>query len=247
MGSEMCIRDRVSMHFRGPLQLKQFAVYTPAGASAKAKRDSHVRRHAHGHGHAHGHHAARAAEAEPQVGAMVTATIDGQVVSWANDWSGQASTAAPAASSPSAPAANQNYAAPAASSSSESSEPSSSSAEAAPSASASSAGGSISSSSGGWGRQAYYNSAGTSNGVVFLNHQGGSGSGVFDYTYGNSLSYANSQGTGCSSDPVTLADTTLPSDAEVVIMSDNKCSGDDCGFYRDGTTAYHVRFLQESP
>jgi len=238
------------MHFRGPLQLKQFAVYTPSTSSSKAKRDAHVRRHAHAHGHAHQHHV-RAAEAnaEAQVGAVVTATIDGQVVSWTNEYTGQSSTATPAAAKSSAPAVNVDYAAPASSSaaasaaaasSAEHSSTPSSSDTSAPSPSASSASGSISSSSGGWGRQAYYNSAGTSNGVVFLNHQGGSGSGTFDYAFGNSLSYSNANGTGCASNPTALGDVTLPSDAEVVIMTDKKCSGDDCGYSRDGTEAYHV-------
>jgi len=222
------------MHFRGPIQLKQFAVYMPGSPSAKAKRDAHVRRHAHAHA-GHMHHA-RAPE--PQAGAIVTATINGEVVSWTNEYTGMSSTAAPGApaAASSAPAANDDAAAPA--SSSQSSEPSSSSAAPA-AASASSAGGSISSSSGGWGRQAYYNSASGSQGLVFLNHNGGSGSGVFDYTFGNSLSYASADGTEGSANPTTLSDTTLPSEAEVVIMSDNECSGDDCGYTRNGTVAYH--------
>ena len=103
------------------------------------------------------------------------------------------------------------------------------------------AAGNIGSLSGGWGRQAYYNAEdGTADGLVFLNHYGGSGSGVFDYTFGNSLSYASSDGTYGSTDSQILADTTLPSSAEVVIMMDQKCDGD-CGYVRPGTgdVAYH--------
>ena len=81
---------QVSIHFRGPLQLKQFAVYTPA--SAKAKRS--VPEHAHAHGHAHNHaefHKRRQAET------WVTVTMDGQVVSWVNDYNGGAATSTAAA------------------------------------------------------------------------------------------------------------------------------------------------------
>ncbi|KAK5727936.1 target of Sbf [Elasticomyces elasticus] len=231
-GSMSPLDQELSFHFRGPLQLKQFAVYTPGSSSSKSRRSTtHERRHAHGHGHARLHHARDAA-----VGEMVTATIDGVVQSWVNEYSGVA-TSAPAAA-PAAPssdaaattvAAAANYVA-----------PSSSSSESSASASPSSASGSISSSSGGWARQAYYDSsAGKSEGLVFLNHEGGSGSGVFDYTYGNSLSFASADGKSGASSAQVLDDCTLASDDEIVIMSDSPCSGDDCGFHREGTVAYH--------
>ena len=171
---------------------------------------------------------------------MVTATIDGVVVSWTNEWSGLATSAPAADSSSPAPAAassppvdvNVNLAAPA----------SPTSAAPAATSSAASNEGSISSSSGGWSRQAYYDSSSaTADGLVFLNHFGGSGSGVFDYTFGNSLSYASTDGNAGASSPQTLEDTTLPSTAEVVIMSDKECGDNngDCGYYRPNTTAYH--------
>ncbi|KAK0854339.1 target of Sbf [Friedmanniomyces endolithicus] len=206
--------QELSFHFRGPIQLKQFAVYTPSGSSSKARRSApNERRHAHGHGHAHLHHARDAA-----VGAEVTATINGLVQTPSS------AAAAPTAAAPPSPGPPS----PASSESSASASPSSGSS------------GSISSSSGGWSRQAYYDSASsTSEGLVFLNHNGGSGSGVFDYNYGNSLSFASSDGLSGASSSQVLKDTTLPSSAEVVIMSDSPCSGDDCGFYREGTVAYH--------
>ncbi|KAK0259923.1 target of Sbf [Friedmanniomyces endolithicus] len=222
--------QELSFHFRGPIQLKQFAVYTPSGSSSKARRSApNERRHAHGHGHAHLHHARDAA-----VGAEVTATINGVVQSWVNEWSGAASSA-PAADPSSAAAAPTAAAPPSPGSAS----PASSQSSASPSPSSGSSG-SISSSSGGWSRQAYYDSSSsTSEGLVFLNHNGGSGSGVFDYNYGNSLSFASSDGLSGASSSQVLKDTTLPSSAEVVIMSDSPCSGDDCSFYREGTVAYH--------
>lgn len=239
-GSLSPFDEEVSMHFRGPLNLKQFAVYTPSSSSTKAKmvRRSPERRHAHGHGHAHLHHARDAAAKEEKrgLGDIVTAVIDGEVVTWANEYAGGAATSTAAAVSSvatSAPAAYSSVASAASSAASASAYSSSSSSDDDDSSS--------SSSGSGWTRQAYYDSeAGTSDGLVFLNHEGGSGSGVFDYTFGNSLSYSSADGCSGASAPTTLEDCTLPSDTEVVIMTDTKCSDDEgCGYSRDGTVAYH--------
>jgi hypothetical protein len=73
---------------------------------------------------------------------------------------------------------------------------------------------------------------------VFLNHFGGTGSGVFDYSFGSSLSYASSDGCTGAASPQTLECTTLPSSAEVVIMTDRQCEDGSCGYYRPGTVAY---------
>jgi Putative TOS1-like glycosyl hydrolase (DUF2401) len=86
------------MHIRGPVHLKQFAVYYQ-NPSAPKKREPVRKRHGHQHLHKH-----RAAE-EKRAPDMVTATINGQVVSWANDYTGAGSPAAAAATSP--PAAPQ--------------------------------------------------------------------------------------------------------------------------------------------
>lgn len=228
------------MHFRGPLKLKQFAVYTPSGSSSKKSRRN-ARRNAHLHNHAHAH--AHKREADAAVGDIVTATIDGNVVSWTNEYSGLSTSAAGSSVSSSsaadvtgAPDVKGNYfGAPSSGLSSATATITGSS----PSSSSVSEG-SIGSTTGGWSRQAYYDaSSGSADGLVFLNHNGGSGSGVFDYTFGNSLSYSSSDGCSGASSPTVLEDCQLPSDAEVVIMSDQQCQGDDCGFYRDGTTAYH--------
>lgn len=223
------------MHFRGPAKLKQFAVYTPSGSSSNSKRSAtSARRHAHAHAHAHKR------EAEAGMGDMVYATIDGKAVSWANQYSGAAATPAPVAQ-------NKAYAG-----SDSSSEAASSSAPAythaassSASSSSSSAGGIIdsifgSSSGDSWTRQAYYNAeSGDADGLVFLNHNGGSGSGVFDYSFGNSLSYARADGKGGSSSPEVLDDCEIGSSDEVIIMSDKECEGDSCGYTRPGTVAHH--------
>ncbi|KAI4729580.1 hypothetical protein E4T49_02701 [Aureobasidium sp. EXF-10728] len=247
--------EEVSLHFRGPLKIKQFAFFSPStdssDSSKKAKRSA-MHRHNHAHNHVHKHKRDEDVE-KRAVGDMVTAIIDGQVVSWINEWSGVASTAAPApaatTSAAAAPAASSTEPAsagfvnkllkvnaPAAYSSSASS---SSSAVVAKASSSSPSSASSSSSSGSWGRKAYYDSeAGSADNVVFLNHNGGQGSGVFDYTFGNSLSYSNSKGDAGASSPQVLADTQLASNHEVIIMSDKECDGD-CGYYRDGNVAYH--------
>lgn len=233
-GNVAPLDEEVSLHFRGPLNLKQFAVYTPSAASTKARRSAHERRHAHGHGHQHLHHAREAEPvAEPieerAVGDMVIATINGVVESWVNEYTGQATSAVASAATATAQttaAIAVNKVAPSSSAKSASATATSSSSSA--------------SSSGSWGRQAYYDSESQqADGVVFLNHEGGSGSGVFDYTFGNSLSYASTDGASGSSSPQLLADTTLASSTEVVIMSDQECSNNDCGYVRDGTVAYH--------
>ena len=94
--------------------------------------------------------------------------------------------------------------------------------------------------SGNWGRQTYYNAEqGTSDGLVFLNYHGGQGSGVFDTTWGMSLSHASADNSAGSASPVTLADTLIPDNSEFVIMTDKACSDVSCGTVRDGTVAYH--------
>ncbi|KAK4998946.1 target of Sbf [Elasticomyces elasticus] len=253
-GSMSPLDEEVSLHFRGPLRLKQFAVYTPGSSGKKARRGAHGRRHGHAHFHEHNNEVREAeAEAEAEeamqekraVGDIVVATINGQVVSWTNQYSGQPATSAAAASTSTgakttvtstlvqAAAQKQSSTSAAASSAAASS--------AAPSSAASSSSSSSSAASGSsWGQIAYYNSAqGSAKGVTFLNHLGGSGSGVFDYTFGNSLSYSSADGTKGASSAQVLSDTMLPSNVEVVIMSDKKCGDTDCGYTRPQGVSYH--------
>ncbi|KAL1303661.1 hypothetical protein AAFC00_007016 [Neodothiora populina] len=255
-GSMSPLDEEVSLHFRGPLALKQFAVYTPGSSSSKAKKAKRSGMKRHGHEHLekhkrHAHEAAQQAENDKRaLGDVVIATIDGQVVSWLNNWSGEATTAAEAAAPATTLATSAAPAATTAAAETSAVEASSSSAvntfnrvaaqKASSTPSSSGAAATQTSTSGSWSRQAYYNAAsGHADGVVFLNHNGGQGSGVFDYTFGNSLSYASEDATSGSSSPQVLADTTLPSNTEVVIMSDSECNNGDCGYTRDGTVAYH--------
>lgn len=90
-----------------------------------------------------------------------------------------------------------------------------------------------------FGRRAFYDAAtGTADGLVFLNNHGGEGSGIFDYIFGNSLSYASSDLSSGSSSPQVLKDITIPDNKEVILMSDKKCEGG-CGAVRPGTVDYH--------
>jgi len=235
------LNEEVSMHFRGPLKLKQFAYYTPS-SGGNSRRSAHQRRHAHGHGHAHEHlHHARAAspvKEERGLGDEVTATINGVVQHWANDFAGGIAAVATAAAgvagadivtatingvvqtwannyggaAAAAPTAAQASAAAPAYGGAQQAQSPSSAAAAAPAYTAASPANDGGLSAGGWSRQAYYDSAsGTAQGLTFLNHHGGSGSGVFDTTFGNSLSYASADGTNGASSPQVLADVTLAS------------------------------------
>lgn len=210
------------MHFRGPLNLKQFAFYSPSFSSTmKSRREDHAHHHAHAADYAHQH-----GVRNPQVGATVTATIDGIVESWINEWSGEPTTSF-LPSSDSATVCSSTSAQP-------------SSYSRVPASLDSNSNGS--SASGAWMRQGYYDaSSGSSQGLVFLNHHGGTGSGTFDYVFGNSLSYSTTDGCNGSAQPTILEDTILPSSAEVIIMSDNECGENNgaCGYYRNGTVAYH--------
>ncbi|GIZ44354.1 hypothetical protein CKM354_000755400 [Cercospora kikuchii] len=238
--------EEVSLHLRGPLILKQLAVYTPSSSSSSptsySRRAVHERRHI-GGAHGHGHHAHLHKKRDAALGDVVNAIIDGKAVSWLNNYSGE-----PAASSGASAASPQVNNAPAANSAGTASAPATGASRAKSSSSSSSSSSSDddddeTSTGEGWNRVAYYNAEKqTADGLVFLNHEGGTaGSGIFDYSFGNSLSYASADGCSGAGSPQILKDCTIPSKNEVVVMSDKKCSeGDDgCGYYRNGTVAYH--------
>ncbi|EEH46326.2 uncharacterized protein PADG_02424 [Paracoccidioides brasiliensis Pb18] len=204
----------VSWHFRGPLILKQFAFYSPgsgSGSGAGTKYSAPVKRevkpsiHKRRHGHQH----------KRRGDQYVTATIDGQVVSWL--YKDQVGANAAPTQAPGAPAAGVSY---------KTTPPKKSSPVVNPG-------------SGKWGRQGYYNAdSGVTDGLTFLNHNGGQGSGVFDYELGNSLSYASEDGCSGSDSPKVLKTKMIPDNKEVIIMTDKVCNGD-CGTVREGTVAYH--------
>ena len=158
---------QVSWHFRGPLQLKQFAFYFPDSEA----RELNVRQTLMQRRHGHQHLRARDKELEEvqenhivaekrAIGDTVIATINGQVLSWKNEYAGPgtAPTSAATAGFPEdrvAPSAARIVPPPAH-----------------PSAKPQSRN---------WVRKAYYNATSDiADGLIFLNHHGGQGSGVFD-------------------------------------------------------------------
>lgn len=146
------------------------------------------------------------------VGDMVTAVINGHTVSWVNNYGGPlTSTFSNAAATTSSTPQKTQAPVPAANVG-----------------------------AGYWGRQTYYNAKNaTADGLVFLNNMGGQGSGVFDNTWGNSLSYASVDTKSGSASPQVLADTLIEDNQEVIIYSDKICEGNSCGAYRPGSVAYH--------
>lgn len=75
--------------------------------------------------------------------------------------------------------------------------------------------------------------------MTFLGNFGMWGAGVTDEQYGASVSYINSTSTGGALSPQILANVTIPSDSEVIVMSGKTCQEGDCGYVRPGSVAYH--------
>ncbi|KAI1099958.1 putative TOS1-like glycosyl hydrolase-domain-containing protein [Jackrogersella minutella] len=216
--------EDLTLHFRGPLSLKSVAVYTPS----KGKRDlpkPHSKRHGHQHLHKK-HHEHQEAEKR---GEMVTATIDGKIATWVNNWFG-AATDAPAPTAAAASAAIPSAA-------------SYESSAAAPSSKTSTAAASSSSAAnvpaGDYERIAYYSSKDqVADGLVFLGNYGDpSLSGTWDTVWGASLAYANEDGSKAAASPTILKDGLIDDSSEVIIASDKECNGD-CGTVRPGAVAY---------
>ncbi|KAL9054362.1 MAG: hypothetical protein Q9206_003572 [Seirophora lacunosa] len=189
-GSAKEIAGNLSMHFRGPLRLRQLAVYYPdAGSNAIGKRSVSAGRFlGHRLKHQHLHHpkrdhvlAERVMKGERAVGDVVTATIDGQVVHWINQYAGPQTSLSTATA---LPAAGMSSICPYCSvqttlttlmeDSRQTSATSAIPAASSPINPLPPVGG-TSGSGGSWSRQAYYNAdTGTSDGLAFLNHFGGS-------------------------------------------------------------------------
>lgn len=95
-----------------------------------------------------------------------------------------------------------------------------------------------------WQRTSYYNAAaGIVDNAVFMNNMGGvigdnGTSGTWSPCFGNSLSYASTSGLSTASSPMVLNEVTLPSDSEVIIFSGEPCTEASCGYVADGVPAY---------
>lgn len=257
---------QMSLHFRGPLKLSKFAVYTPGSKTKRDATDSVAeRRHAHNHNHNHARKHARyqhshlhseretphkVEERAEHPTIWVTATINGAVVSWTNDYWGpeDPATPAPAASTqaPAPPSANTPASTPAPAVSADAGPTAIAGVQGAayvqPTATAAATNTKPSSnpaSGGDYVRSAFYDAAsGTASGLVFLANYGGQGSGAWTPTFGNTLSYVDSTGTKGASSPQTLGNVTLPSSHEIAIYSDRPCDAASCGYWQPGSVAY---------
>ncbi|TAQ87470.1 hypothetical protein B7494_g4209 [Chlorociboria aeruginascens] len=277
--------EEVSVHFRGPLQLKQFAAYTLSTPN-KQKREVTHHRSANHHRHTHQRYVEDKLVKKQEITAtidgqvvswennwfgkpvasvtsspvMVTATIDGQVVSWENNWFGDtvangSPTSATVTNTVDGQVQTGTYddtgdstSAPVPTATSVESTPQIDATELSPQVEAANVAQSDpstsasfpSDSAGSYERIGYYDSTSQFvDNLVFLGNYGGEGSGVVDLNFGASLAYANCDGTGGSSTPQILADTTIPSDAEVIVMLSQQCRENDCGYVRPGAVAYH--------
>lgn len=217
--------EGLSMHFRGPIQLANVAVYTPGTSKRDAPKVVHSKRH--GHQHLHKKHQAQ--KEERAVGDVVTAVIDGQVVSWVNTWAGPTADAAGDA----APPAVTSVATPA------DSEPAESST--AKTTSGNSAKTPVDNTPivGDFVRSAYYDAAsGVADGLVFLANVGSPGvSGTWDTVWGSSLAYVDEEGVSAAASPTVLKNKLLDDTQEIAIFSDAPCD-ESCGATRPDSVAY---------
>lgn len=140
------------------------AVYTLARKSKREEEhveEAETVHHAHGHRHIHAARRKERKEDNERRADWVTATINGKVVSWVNNWNGQA----PATQAP--PPAGAAAAAPTAAAPAPAPAPASKDKPAA--------------SGQDWDRTSYYNAnTQQAENLVFLGNYGGQGSGVFD-------------------------------------------------------------------
>lgn len=231
--------EELSVHFRGPLNLKQFGVYYPNSSSSKKKRDESgdctTTRHVH-----HQHKRAPAIK-YVEVTETVYKDANGNIITYvpsdqviASDASEVLSTLKTSITTSSTEAATTAFTETSSSSSSTASSSSSSSSSA-------SSDDEDDTATGSWLRSSYY-TPGSADNVVFMNSKGGTaGSGVWSSCFGNSISYAASNGVDGASSSQVLNDVTIASDVEYMIFSGSSCSDSsgDCGYYRGDIPAYH--------
>lgn len=98
---------------------------------------------------------------------------------------------------------------------------------------------SVSATATGWVLDSYYDaSAGTQDNIVFMNHLGGTnGSGTWSSCFGNSISYATSDGLEGAGSSQVLDSTTLPSNTEIIAFTGEACDSS-CGWYPSDIPAF---------
>lgn len=239
-GNMAPLNEELSVHFRGPLKLKQFGVYYPS-SSLNKRDEGAVQEDCTTVRHKHHEHKREAAVAVVEVTSTVFVGADGQVVATSTPNADvtpiviTSSSIQPAASGVTTSPSSAVAGAPSSSSSSSGSSSSSSS-------SGSGSGSGSSGSSSDWKRVSYY-SPGSTNNCTFMNYQGGTaGSGTWSSCFGNSISFADSDGVSGASSATPLDEVTISSNKEYMIFSGTECSDDsigDCGYFRSNIPAYH--------
>ncbi|CAL9737241.1 hypothetical protein MOSE0_L06832 [Monosporozyma servazzii] len=233
--------EELSVHFRGPLNLKQFGVYYPNQGTSLKKRDGNVvdencddtvskRKHRHKRDVAVEYVEVTATVYVNEAGETITATA-AQTKPAAD---APTNTPVVGQTTPTTPAAATTQKTNAGKKDSTTSK----TAAVVPSASSSP---SDSYSNGDWSRKTYFTPGSASN-CTFMNHQGGTaGSGTWSTCFGNSISFAASNGIDGAPSAFALDDVTLKSGQEYMIFSGTECDGPNgaCGYYREGIPAYH--------
>ncbi|KAM3450835.1 hypothetical protein MY3296_005792 [Beauveria thailandica] len=226
--------EGLSLHFRGPIHLKEVAVYTLSSKNKQRRQEvadgAAAGKTKRGHGHQQFHEANKNKKKKSKRTEWITATINGDVVSWEKVYYGPPTPAPPPpAAAPtvpaSAPVANANAGIDAG--------------VPAPAPAVPALGAAKPAASGkDWDRTSYYNAeTQEAENLVFLANYGGQGSGVFDTVWGNSLSFLNANGDGGASSAQVLANVDIPSNKEFAIFSGEPCD-DSCGFSRAKDVAY---------
>lgn len=221
-GSLAPLDEELSLHFRGPMKIKRMAVYQPAGSVKK--RSEHLKRHQH---HAKRH--AAATTTTTTVTSTVTvvwdeptapAKAEDKVKDLVEDFKGKGKV-------------EDSKGKGKGKGEKESDKPSPPPVVKPPKVEAPAGDGSFV-------RVGYWSDEGDSHGLTFMNHRGGQGSGVFDYCWGNSISYADKTLQSGSAKPQIPDAISLGSNQEFIVMSDTPCSeGEGCGYHLPGIPAYH--------
>lgn len=239
-GTMSPLDEELSVHFRGPIQLKQFGVYYPQGSSY-AKRDQVPSEDCTTTQHVHHKHKRAPVVEYQEVTKTVYKDINGNIIDQVP--SGQTVATGETAQLTTLLTSTTNAAGTTAAEGTTTSDDESSATTSSSSAAAAttSSSGSNGDTSGSWVRSSYY-TPGTASNLVFMNNQGGNGSGVWSSCFGNSISFASSDGLSGASSAQTLDDVLVPSGKEYMIFSGTLCSdttSGDCGYTRSGIPSYH--------
>lgn len=245
-GSLAPLDEELSVHFRGPINLKQFGVYYPSSSSLK-KRDTvdDASQCAEGDvivSQAKHKHKRNVAVEYVEVTATVFVDENGNTIDVpetpATSTDAQTTQQAPSSAVSSYTKVSKILSS--VTSQAEVESPTTSTTNVKSTTSSSSSSTTTSAPTGGaWARSAYY-TPGSADNCVFMNNKGGTaGSGIWSSCFGNSISFAASDGINGASSPQALNDVTLLSNNEFMIFSGSECSNGDCGYTRDGIPAYH--------